>query len=123
MSISGNFLKATAVSVIGIACTAAHADSPSSVGFQRSSLVHYSDLDLNRQQDVAKLYTRITAAADQLCGPRSLTGIHYKWTDYARCYNATVAQTVAKVDRPTLSAYFQQHSLESVSGETSIAEN
>lgn len=115
------FLKATAVSALGIACAAAYADSPPSVGFQRSSLVQYSDLNLNQQQDVARLYARITTAADRLCGPRSLTGIHYKWAEYASCFNDTVAQAVIKVDHPSLSVYFRQHAPESVALDNSIA--
>ena len=60
-------------------------------GASRSLHVSYHDLDLNRQQDVARLYMRIATSADQLCGPRSLTGIHYKWAEYTSCYNDTVA--------------------------------
>lgn len=119
MSILGNFVKATAVSIIAVGC--AYADSTSSAGFQHSSLVGYSDLNLDRQQDVGRLYTRISVAADKLCGPRSLTGIHYKWADYMSCYHETVAQTVASVGHPELSAYAQQHSRETIAREVSFA--
>ena len=121
MRITGTLLKGTAVSVIALACAAAYADSPSTVGFQRSSLVHYSDLNLNQPRDVVRLYTRITVAADKLCGPRSLTGAYYKAADYASCYSDTVAQAVARVDNPSLSAYLRQRSPEPASREISIA--
>jgi UrcA family protein len=122
MRITGTLLKGTAVSVIALACAAAYADSPSTVGFQRSSLVHYSDLNLNQPRDVVRLYTRITVAADKLCGPRSLTGSYYKSADYASCYTDTVAAAVARVDQPSLSAYFRQRSAQPVSRMVTIAQ-
>jgi UrcA family protein len=121
MRITGKVLMATAVSVAGLARAVAHADSPPSVGFERSSLVRYNDLDLNRPKDVATLYRRITGSADKVCGPSSLTGIHYKWAEYTSCYNDTVAQTVARINHPSLSAYFQQQSPQPVAREMSIA--
>jgi len=121
MRIVGNLLTTAAVSVIGLACAAAYADSPSPVGFERSSQLHYSDLNLNRPQDVARLYSRITVTADQLCGPRTLTGIHYKWADYSSCYNDTVAQTVARVGVPSLTTYFRQQSPQPASQEIAVA--
>jgi UrcA family protein len=121
MKITTKLLAGAAVAVISLACGAAYADSTSAVGFQRSSLVHYSDLNLNRPRDVARLYVRITMAADKLCGPRSLTGAYYKAADYASCYSDTVAQAVARVDDPSLSAYLRQRSPEPASREISIA--
>ncbi len=121
MNIYGTCLKTIVVAAVGITCSAAYADSPSSAEGPRSSLVRYSDLDLNRQQDVAKLYMRITSSADQLCGPRSLTGIHYKWAEYTNCYNETVAHAVASVAYPSLSAYYRQHSSDAVAREISMA--
>ena len=121
MNIPETCLKAIAVAAAGLTCSAAYAASPSSAEVPRSSLVRYSDLDLNRQQDVARLYLRITSSADQLCGPRSLTGIHYKWADYTSCYNETVAHAVASVAYPSLSAYYRQHSSDAVAHEISMA--
>jgi UrcA family protein len=121
MKIIGKLLMAAA-SIVSLSCGAAYADSPSAVGFQHSSLVRYSDLNLNRQQDVARLYARITLAADKLCGPRSLIGSYSKRADYTSCYTDTVAQAVASVDQPSLSAYFRQRSPEPVSREISIAQ-
>jgi UrcA family protein len=121
MKISAKLLEGAAVSVLSLACGAAYAQSPATVGFERSSPVQYSDLNLNQQRDVAKLYARITFAADQVCGPRSLSGIHYKWADYMSCYNDTVAEAVARVGHPSLSAYFQQQSPQPVSRRISVA--
>jgi UrcA family protein len=122
MTIVGKLIAGTAMSVILLASFAAWADSPPTVGFQHSSVVSFSDLNLNQPRDVAKLYGRITLAADKLCGPRSLTGSHYKSADYASCYADTVAQAVARVDQPSLSAYFRQRWPEPISREISIAQ-
>src|SRR5579862_3459784 len=120
MKITRELLTGIAVSVLSLGCAAAFADSPPA-GFEHSSLVHYSDLNLNQQQDVARLYTRIQLAADHLCGPRSLTGINYKWADYQSCYSDTIAQAVARVGQPLLSAYARQRSSEPAPREIAIA--
>jgi UrcA family protein len=121
MRVTAKLLTGATMAVISLAGAAAYAQSPSDVGFQHSSLVHYSDLNLNRPQDVAKLYVRITGAADQLCGPRTLTGIHYKWAEYTSCYNDTVAQAVARIDQPSLNAYVQRQSTPPIARAISVA--
>jgi UrcA family protein len=70
--------------------------------------VRYADLDLDRPADVARLYGRIRAAADNVCGPRVLTGSYVPQPHYQRCFADAVTQAVARVDRPALSAYHQQ---------------
>jgi UrcA family protein len=121
MAVTGKLLTGVALA-ISLGSAVAYADSPPAVGFPHSSVVRYQDLNLDRPQDVAKLYARITLAADKLCGPRSLTGSYVKSADYASCFTDTVAQAVARVDKPALSAYFRQRSPEPVSREISIAQ-
>jgi UrcA family protein len=75
---------------------------------QHSVTVRYQDLNLDRPVDVAKLYHRIALAADNLCGPRLLTGSRLPEAQYQRCFADAVAQAVARVDRPALNAYHQQ---------------
>lgn len=108
MKITGKLLAGAAAAVLSFACAAAYADSPAVGGLQQSSVVRFGDLNLNRPQDVVKLYNRITLVADKLCGPRSLSGLYVKWADYASCYAETVSRTVAHVDHPALNAYYQQ---------------
>jgi UrcA family protein len=74
----------------------------------RSLSVRYTDLNLDRPADVARLYQRIRLAAEDVCGPRLLTGSHVPAAGYQRCFADAVAQAVARVDRPALSAYHQQ---------------
>jgi UrcA family protein len=57
---------------------------------------------------VAALYRRIAYAADQVCGPREMTGFHYTSPGYQSCYAHAVAQAIARVDEPQLTAYYQE---------------
>lgn len=108
MTIVENLLTGAAVSFIALTGAAAYADSPPAVGFQHTSIVRFEDLNLSRPRDVARLYNRITLGADKVCGPRSLTGSYSKSAIYASCYAETVAEAVARVDQPALTAYFRQ---------------
>jgi UrcA family protein len=99
---AGKLLAAAAVSFISLACASAYADSP------HASIVHFNDLDLNRPHDVAKLYNRIAVAADRVCGPRSLTGSHYKIADYESCYADAISQAVAHIDQASVTSYYRQ---------------
>jgi len=108
MAIAHKLLGA-AVSVLSLACSAAYADSAALIG-PHSQVVHFSDLNLDQPRDVARLFNRISLAADRVCGPRSLAGRYNKSADYESCYSDTVARVVAHIDRPSVTAYFQQRS-------------
>ena len=84
------------------------AQSTSAAELQSSVAVRYADLNLDLPTDVAKLYHRIAVAADGACGLRELTGSRLVLPSYQRCFNKAVAEAVARVDRPALSAYHQQ---------------
>jgi UrcA family protein len=120
MAITRNVLMGTAVCVISLVGAVALAEVPPA-GFDHSSTVRFVDLDLNRPHDVAKLYSRITLAADKVCGRRSLMGSYSKRADYQSCYEDTVAQTVAQIHQPSLSAYYRQQT-RAVSGEIALAQ-
>jgi UrcA family protein len=106
MTIAAKLLRGAALSAISLACAAAYADPPSVES--HSSVVYYKGFNLNQPRDVARLYYRITSAADRVCGPRSLTGSYYKSADYQACYADAVAQAVGSVDHPMLTAYYRQ---------------
>ncbi len=116
MSISAKLLRGLSLLILSLACSVTFAD----VQFQHSSLVRFADLNLQKPADVAKLYGRITAAADKLCGPRSLTGAYSKSAVYAGCYAHTVAQAIARVDQAPLTAYYEER-MHPASRELSIA--
>ena len=104
MSITSKLLQGVSISILSLACAAAYADAQ----LEHSSLVRYSDLNLQRPSDVARLYDRIAIAADQVCGPRSLTGSYSKSAIYTNCYDDAVAQAVARVNQAPLTEYYEQ---------------
>jgi UrcA family protein len=117
---SAKLLKGAAVSIISLVGAVAFANS-TPAGYDHSSTVRFADLDLNRPHDVVKLYNRITLAADKLCGPSSLVGSYSKRADYQSCYEDTVAQAVARIHQPSLSAYFRLQG-KAVSREIALAQ-
>jgi UrcA family protein len=108
MAIAHNLLGA-AVSVLSLACAAASADTPPVIG-SHFELVRFNDLNLDQPRDVARLFNRVSSAADKVCGTRSFAAHYKKIADYEICYKDTVASAVARIDRPSLTAYFQQRS-------------
>jgi UrcA family protein len=111
--------RVASIAVLSLVCAAAYADS-ATVEFQTASAVRFSDLNLDRPGDAAKLYQRIATAADKVCGPRSLTGSYSKTSIYESCYHDAVAQAVARVNQAHLTAYYRQR-IEPTSRDLSIA--
>ena len=108
MTITHNLLGA-AVSVLSLACAAAYADTPPLIG-SHLELVRFNDLNLDQPRDVARLFNRVSSAADKVCGTHSFAAHYNKIADYEICYKDTVASTVAHIGRPSVTAYFQQRS-------------
>jgi len=108
-------LTGAAVALLSLATVSAYAGSSNTIEFSRSSSVGFSDLDLSRSRDVARLYQRITLAADKVCGPSSLTGAYSKSALYLSCYADAIAQAVAHVNHAGLTAYYRQRWPETVS--------
>jgi len=105
MSIS-KLLQGASIAILSLACGTAFAGS-ATLQFPDASLVHFSDLNLDRPRDVARLYHRIAVAADKVCGPRFLGGLPQS-SVYTSCYHDAVAQAVAHVNQPRLTAYYEQ---------------
>lgn len=100
-------LSVTAASALWMACSAVHAED-ALVVLQRPSLsttVSIRDLDLQRSDDVARLYQRLTAAADRLCGPRAFNIFYYLMPQYQSCVDDAVHKAVKRINQPALSAY------------------
>ena len=85
-------------------------------------VVGYKDLNLDQPRDMARLFNRISSAADRVCGPRSFGGFPNKTADYESCFSDAIARAVAHIDRPSVTAYFQQRSAESESHGFAIAQ-
>lgn len=110
MAIAHRLLGA-AVSVLSAVCAPAYANTPPPIG-SPLELVRYNDLNLDQPRDVARLFNRVSSAADKVCGTRSFAGHYNKLADYEICYKDTVASAVAHIDLPSVTAYFQQRSSE-----------
>jgi UrcA family protein len=74
----------------------------------RTKSVSYRDLNLANPQGAAALYRRITRAAEEVCGPAEQTGSLLPRPGFRECVRRAIAEAVAKVDRPELSAYHAQ---------------
>jgi UrcA family protein len=114
MAITHKLLGAS-VSVLLLASVSAYADSTPYAGTapllgSHSEVVHFDDLNLDQPRGLARLFNRVSSAADRVCGPRSFAGHYNKTADYVSCYSDAIAHTVARIDRPSVTAYFQQRS-------------
>jgi UrcA family protein len=67
--------------------------------------VRFGDLDLNKEKDVAKLYSRIRRAARYVCTDGVTSTRFSLWN---RCYEETIADTVAQINRAPLTAFHQR---------------
>ncbi|HKD55506.1 MAG TPA: UrcA family protein [Steroidobacteraceae bacterium] len=68
----------------------------------RSVTVNYRDLNLSTIQGATALYQRLRGAARSVCdGP--VTGLH-AYHEWRSCYEAAIADAVAKVNSPLLTA-------------------
>jgi UrcA family protein len=83
--------------------------------------VRFKDLNLDRPHDVARLFSRISSAAEKVCGPRFFDGLYSKPADFEICYTDAIGRAVAEIDRPALTAYFEQRSSHSASPNITIA--
>jgi UrcA family protein len=99
-----------AASILWMACTVVHADNVSVVAERpaQSTTVSFRDLDLQQPGDVARLYGRLKAAADLLCGPRAFNVFYYTLPKYQACVDDAVRRSVAHIHQPALSAYSRQ---------------
>ncbi|MGA3158895.1 MAG: UrcA family protein [Steroidobacteraceae bacterium] len=112
MTIVKELFLGAAVSVISLGCAAAFADSA-----PNSLKVRFGDLNLQQPRDIARLYNRIRLAADQTCGPRAVGGYYTESVDYRNCYSETIAQAIARLDRPAVTAYYRERSAETAARE------
>jgi len=95
-----------AASMFWMACAAVHADNVPTVAVSSpSTTVSFRDLDLQRPGDVARLYRRLNAAADLVCGPRAFDVFYYTLPKYRACVADAVQKAVAHINQPALSAY------------------
>jgi UrcA family protein len=83
--------------VVITCCYAGHAAPMDGADGVCRAVVRFADLDLNAPQDVAELYRRIENAARKVCAE------HVR--DKDDCIRRAIANAVAKIDRPALTAF------------------
>lgn len=102
MTITPSLRPAVAVLSLAVWSTLAMAGTEAQVPTQT---VSYRDLNLTNPKGAAALYWRITRAAQEVCGPAELAGSRFPRPGYRECVQRAIAEAVAKVDSPELSAY------------------
>jgi UrcA family protein len=70
-----------------------------------SVTVSFSDLDLSKPRGTATLYTRIRNAARTVCGTIDIALVEEK-VNWDECVDRSIANAVAKVGDPSLTAYY-----------------
>jgi len=73
----------------------------------RTFTVNYRDLNLSTIEGASILYQRLKGAARAVCdGPPS--GEVHAYQEWRSCYEAAIADAVAKVDSPLLTALYRK---------------
>ena len=82
-----------------------HSASGGSVsGEPLKQVVSYGDLDLNQPQGIAALYTRVQAAAVDVCAPLESVDMSRR-AHLEPCIAAATSRAVKSVNLPALTAY------------------
>jgi UrcA family protein len=71
--------------------------------------VSYGDLKMSSPKDVATLVRRIRSAAEEVCGPATITGSFVVQPAHRQCVERAVSQAVAKIDSPALTAFYAKN--------------
>jgi len=106
-----NFSILIAAVMLSTSSLGAHADTSTPDPIIRGrSVVHFSDLNINSEQDAKILLQRIEIAAEQACGGRpaldAYTGAPDR--DFAECRRGTIARAVKKLGaRQVTRIYFE----------------
>jgi UrcA family protein len=82
----------------------------------RSVTVSFADLDLSKAAGAQALYKRIKFAARRVCGSQGGYTYLASQSAWRKCYDTAVANAVADVDRPSLTALYKQESNRAASG-------
>jgi UrcA family protein len=82
-------------------------------------IVRFPDLDLNKVDGAARLYSRLRHAADAVCRPVESRNLGMAATQYRVCVDHAIAGAVASVNRPMLSQY---HESQTKGGKTAVTQ-
>ena len=70
--------------------------------------VSFADLDLSKAAGAQTLYKRIKAAARNVCGPADNYTFVTPNKAFRKCYDKAIADAVAQIDRPSLTALHRE---------------
>jgi UrcA family protein len=91
-------------------CSAAHAHDSVSV-LRHSEAVNFRDLDVTTLQGAQALFQRMRDAASRVCSdPRLGSGPDSRHA-YVQCVNNAMADAIATLDRPTVTALAAKHGI------------
>jgi UrcA family protein len=89
-------------------CTSLVSYSASAEQKVKAQAVSYADLDLSKPAGAQTLYKRIKAAARNVCGPVDQYTFQTPSKVFRECVDKAVADAVAQVDRPSLTALHRE---------------
>lgn len=72
-------------------------------------VVRFGDLDLGTQQGADHLFARIRTAAREVCGDTADPLQFYERSSIRHCEHTAIENAVAEVDRPKVTAVYDQH--------------
>ena len=96
-------------------CLVAHGASAAQTRV-KTTAVSFADLDLSKAAGAQTLYKRIKVAARRVCGPADRYIYGAPGNAFRKCFDAAVADAVAQVDRPSLTALHQDETSRTASG-------
>jgi len=74
----------------------------------KAQTVSFADLDLSKAAGAQTLYKRIKAAARNVCGPSDNYTFVTPSAAFRKCYDKAIADAVAQIDRPSLTALHRE---------------
>jgi UrcA family protein len=96
-------------------CLVAHGASAAQLRL-KTTTVSFADLDLSKAAGAQTLYKRIKVAARRVCGPADRYTYGTPSNPFRKCVDAAIADAVAQVDRPSLTALHQDETSRTARG-------
>ena len=105
------FALAAAASVVGVGSSAYATTSASRHGVVRTyeQVVRFGDLDLGSQHGAGQLYSRLLNAARYVCGESDDPFYFYERHAVRHCEQQSIENAVAEIDRPKVTAVYDEH--------------
>jgi UrcA family protein len=113
MNIRNALVAVAATASLATALNAAATTTVDSIGTPapktRSVVVRYHASDLNSSAGAERLLARVSGAATRVCLNQDWEGFEFNSRSYHRCRADAISHAVAQIDRPKLTAAYNQH--------------